>query len=121
MNEVSKVAPLARVEQRQDIRMLERRRDADLAQEPLGSESDAYRGIDNLDRHAPAVLEIVRGVHGRHPATAEHAIRAIAPGERRRSPTIERRRFGMRYGPVVGRHAWPGNESPTGFGGPLAR
>ena len=52
--------------------------DFDFAQEPLDAEDGAEFGLQDLERHAPVVLEIVREVHRRHSARAELALDRIA-------------------------------------------
>ncbi len=47
-----------RVDQGQDMGMLELRREADLAQEPLGAKNGGKLGAEQLERHRAVVLEI---------------------------------------------------------------
>ena len=61
----------ARIEQRQDVRMLQRRRRLDLDDEPLGAEHGGELRLENFDRDFAIVLEVVREVHRRHAAGAE--------------------------------------------------
>ena len=57
-----------RIDQRQDVRMLELCRDPDLAQEPLGADRGGELGLEHLDGDRPVVLEIVGQIDGGHPA-----------------------------------------------------
>ena len=50
---------LARVEQRQDVRMLQVRRDLDLGEEPLDPSDGAELGIEHLERDLAVVPEVV--------------------------------------------------------------
>ncbi len=62
---------LARVEERQDMRMLEVRRRLDLGQEPLGSDDGSQLRLQDLERDLPLVLDVVREIDRRHPALTE--------------------------------------------------
>ena len=73
---------LPRVEQREDVRMLQRRRRLDLGQEAIGANDGGELWAQHLHRDAAIVLEIVRQIHGRHAARAELALESIAIGER---------------------------------------
>ena len=68
----------ARVEQRQDVRMLQARRGADLAQEALTADRGAEIGVEHLDRDIAIVLEVVGEIHGRHAALPKFALEAVA-------------------------------------------
>ncbi len=72
---------LTGVEQRQDVRMLQIGRGANLAQEPLGAEDGGEFRLEDLERHAPVVAHVVREIDRRHPAGPELALDAIAVGE----------------------------------------
>ena len=78
---VEQAVGLAAVEQRQDVRMLQARRGADLGEEALAAERRAQVGVQHLDGDVAIVLEIVREVHGGHAALAELAVEAVAVGE----------------------------------------
>ena len=56
-------------------------RDRDLAEEPAGPDGPGDVGPEDLDRHPPVVLEVVRQVDGGPPAAAELALDGIAGGE----------------------------------------
>ena len=69
------------VEQRQQLGMLQLRRDLDLAQEPLGAERRAELRLEDLERNFAVVLQFVGEIDGRHPAFAEHALNAVPVGQ----------------------------------------
>ena len=73
----------ARVEQREDVRMLQVRRGLDLGQEPFGADHGGEFGAQHLDGHAAIVAQVLGEIHGRHPAGAEFALDAIAVGKGR--------------------------------------
>jgi hypothetical protein len=70
-------ARLARVEQRENVRVLEEGRRADLGQEPGTSDHCGDLGAENLDRDGTAVSEVVNQIHGGHAATRRQS--AVAP------------------------------------------
>src|SRR5207248_6335935 len=74
-------ARLARVVQRQDVRMGEPGGDFDLPQEALGAERRGDLGPQHLDSNGAAVLEIARQVHRGHPAPPQLALEGVALGE----------------------------------------
>ena len=78
---VQQAVRLAGVEQRQQVRVLQVRRDLDLAQESLGAEHRGELRLEHLDRDVAVVLEVVREVDRRHAARAELALDAVAVGE----------------------------------------
>ena len=57
-----------RVEQREDVRVLQRRGDADLLEEPLGADGGGELLAQHLDRDAAVVPQVAREVHGGHAA-----------------------------------------------------
>src|SRR3970040_1019661 len=63
---VEQAAGLSRVEQRQDVRMLELGGDLDLTQEPRAADRRAEILLQHLDRDLTVVLEVLGEVHGRH-------------------------------------------------------
>ena len=69
---------LARVEQRQDVRVLEVGGELDLGQEPLGADHGGELGPKHLERHPPVVADVLGQVDGRHAAGADLAVEAIA-------------------------------------------
>ena len=74
------------VEQRQDVRMLEVRRRADLGEEAIGADRRGELRPEHLERHQPVVAEVARQVDGRHAAGAELVLERVAVGERSREP-----------------------------------
>ena len=76
----------ARVQQGQDVRMLEIRGDLDLAVEPLGAERGGEVRTQDLDRDLPLVAQVLREVDSRHAATAEFAFNGVAVSEGGREP-----------------------------------
>jgi hypothetical protein len=71
----------ARVMERQDVRMLQVGRGADLGQEPLGAEDGGQLGAEDLERHLAVVPEVVGQVDRGHAALAERALDRVAVGE----------------------------------------
>ena len=74
---------LARVEQREQVGMLQVSRDANLTQEPVGAEHDTKLRIEDLERDVALVAEIARQIHGCHPTASNLALELVAAGERR--------------------------------------
>ena len=75
-----------RVDQGEDVRMLELRRDGDLAQEPVGADGGGEIGVQNLDRDRTVVPQVAREVHHRHPAVADLALHVVPARECRAKP-----------------------------------
>jgi hypothetical protein len=73
---------LARIEQRQHMRMAQLGRDLDLAQEALRPERGGQLGPQHLHRHPPPVFQVLGQVHGRHPTGAYLALKAVPVGQR---------------------------------------
>src|SRR5262249_51158646 len=71
----------AGVEERNDVRMRELRRDADLAHEALGAEHRGERRVEQLECDAPIVTDIARDEDGRHGASADLSLYDVASGE----------------------------------------
>ncbi len=80
-----------RVEQREDVRVLQRRRDTDLLEEPLRADGRRELLAQHLDRDAAVVLHVACEVHGGHAAAAELALDLVAAFERLRESLGERR------------------------------
>jgi hypothetical protein len=78
------------VVQRKHVRMLKPRDRLDLAKKTLGGERDAQFRIEHLDRDAPIVLHVVRGVDGRHSSTTNLALYDVALRERGLNRILER-------------------------------
>ena len=74
---VQKTAGDARVEQGEDVRVLEVRRKPDLALEPLGSNLAGQSRVYGLDRHPPPVFGVHRQVHGPHAALAQGVLEIV--------------------------------------------
>ena len=74
---------LAGIDERQDVRVGEPRRDADLAQEALRAERGRQGRVEDLDRDLAAVLAVLGEIHRRHPAAPDLAFDGVALGERR--------------------------------------
>ena len=78
---IKEPAGLARVVQRQDVGVLQLGREPDLPQEPLDPDRARHFWVDHLDRGRAVVFQVVREVHGRHPATSELALDHVMAGE----------------------------------------
>ena len=61
-------AVVARVEDGEDVRVLEPTADPDLAPKALGAEGRRELGVQHLERDRAVVPEVLREVHRRHPA-----------------------------------------------------
>ena len=72
--------------------MAQLRRELDLAKKPLGAERLPDFRLEHLDRDVAIVFDVVRQIHGRHAASAELALDAVAVGkcrhERRRRSLV---------------------------------
>ena len=69
---------LPRVVEGEDVRVLQRGRDADLAQEAVGGESGDQIRMEDLDRDVALVAEVAREVDDRRRAPAQLPLEAIA-------------------------------------------
>ena len=78
---VEQAVGITAVEQRQDVRVLQPRRRLDFGEEAIAAECSTEIGVQHLDGDVAVVLEIMREIHGGHPAGAELAVDAIAVGE----------------------------------------
>ena len=87
---------LARIEERQNMWVLQVRRRLDLGQEALGSDDRGELGLEDLQRDAAMVLEVFREKDRRHPTLAELSLDDVA--------TLEGR---VQAGDVNGAHGWP--------------
>ena len=83
---VEEVAGRARIEQRHDVRMIQPRRDLDLAQEALAADRRGNLRLQDLDRDLPPVLDVVGQVDGGHAAGADLGLDAVAIGRGCRRP-----------------------------------
>ena len=75
---------LARVDQPEDVRVLEIGGDLDLGQEALAAEDGGELGVEDLDRDLAAVLQVLGEIDRGHAALAQLAHEAIAVGQGRR-------------------------------------
>ena len=62
--------------------MLQARCDLYLSQKPLGAQVDGQVGVKHLDRDGALVLQVLRPVHGGHPAATDLPLKRVAVGER---------------------------------------
>ena len=69
---------LARIEQRQDVRMLEVGCRLDLGQESLGPDHRGQLGLEDLQRDLSLVFEVVGQVDRRHAALTELTLDGVA-------------------------------------------
>ena len=67
----------ARIEERQDVRMLQIRRRLDLGEKALGADHGGQLGAQDLHRDLAIVLEVVREIDGRHTARTEFTLDAV--------------------------------------------
>ena len=70
-------------QQRDDVRLLQRRREPDLAREPLGAQSLGQLRRQHLDDHVAPERVSSRDEHARHAAAAELALERVGRAERR--------------------------------------
>ena len=80
-DEVEQLAGRARIEQRDDVRVIEAGDDLDLAQEALATDRRRDLRLQDFDRDAPPVLDVVGEIHGGHAAGADLGVDAVAIGE----------------------------------------
>ena len=78
-----KTVDVARGEERHDMRMLQPRRELDLALETLGGHSGAKLRRQYLDDDAPAESLLLGQKHARHPAAAQLPLDHVSVGQRR--------------------------------------
>ncbi len=71
----------ARIEDAEDVGMLEPGRDLDLLSEPIGAEGGRQVGAQHLDRHLAVVLEVLGEIDRGHPARAEFPLDSVAVGQ----------------------------------------
>ena len=107
-----------RIDQGQDVGMLQVRGDPDFAQEALAAERRGEFGMQHLERDLPIVLEVVGEEDGGHAAPAELALDGVGAGE----PILEDRAEVGQAGPFGkgGRavlpklpERWGGGEHPA--------
>ena len=80
----------ARVEHGDDSRMLESRREPDLANEPVDADRAGQVGVEHLDRDGAIMTPIVREPDGRHAAAPELTLDHVPVGELRFQPLAHR-------------------------------
>ena len=78
---VEQPVDLARVQQRQDVRVLEPCGGANLGQEPLAAERRTEVGVQHLDRDVTLVTQVVGEVDRGHAALAEFTAHAVPVSE----------------------------------------
>src|SRR5205085_985086 len=71
------------IEQRQQVRVLQVRRDADLAEEPLSAEYGTQLWTQHLERDFAIVPDVGRQVHGGHAAGTKLTLDFVATDEGR--------------------------------------
>ena len=69
------------IEERQDVRVLQRSCELDLLEKALAAEDGGELGAEDLDGDFPAVLQVLGEVDGGHAAGAEFALDAVAVGQ----------------------------------------
>ena len=79
--EVGKPVRFARREHRDDMRVLELRRDEDLAMEALAVDSGGEIGRENLDDDVAREASVMRDEHARHSPTRKLALEPVALAE----------------------------------------
>src|SRR6185503_17063759 len=82
-------ACLARIKDTQDVWMLEPGGQANLAQEPVRTESGGELRMENLEGDGPVVPEIARQEDGGHAAAAELMLDRVAAGQGGRERRLE--------------------------------
>ena len=79
---VQQTVRLARIDEREDVRMIEPRRDLDLGEEALGPEHRAELRAQHLERDLAIELAVAREIDDGHAARAELALDDVAITER---------------------------------------
>ena len=78
---VEKAIGLARIDESENVRVLEAGRGLDLGEEAVAADDGAQLGMEDLDGDLAAVLQVFGEVDSGHAALAELALEAIAVGE----------------------------------------
>jgi hypothetical protein len=81
---------LARVVQRQDVRVLQPREQRDLTVEALVARGRPGHRVEQLERHRPVMLQVVREVHHGRAATRELALDRVPIGDVAGEALLER-------------------------------
>ena len=92
---VEQIAGDARVEQPEDVGMLQLRGESDLALEPLAAERRGELRHEHLDRDFAIVLDVVREIDGGHSATTKLADNIVLTLERSLQPGQDVRCCGL--------------------------
>ena len=83
----------ARIVKWEDVRVVQPRRDLDLAEKPFRAEDGGQLGTQHFHRHFAVMLDVLGEIHGRHSAGADFALYGVAAGECRRE-TVKGRGHG---------------------------
>ena len=75
-------ADVARAQHRDDVRLLQRGSEADLALEPLGAQPLGQLGREYLEHDAPPEARLLGHEDAAHPAAAELALQGVGRAER---------------------------------------
>ncbi len=78
---VEEAVGVAGVEQAEDVRMLQPRRDGDLPREALGAERSGQLGAQHLHRDVAVVLEVAGEIDRRHPALPQLPLDRVTVGD----------------------------------------
>jgi hypothetical protein len=110
------VGPRPRVQHGHHVRVLEPRRETDLAREPFGAQPLGQLGREHLHHDPAAERHVLRHEHAGHPAAPELALEGVRRTERRLKPVAEevghgaaRRAVGDAGAPTYG----PGRDRET--------
>ena len=79
---VQKSFDLARIEQRKDVRVIEPRRDLDLAEKPVGAERRGEFRMQNLERDDALVLGVLREIDRGHSAATKLTVNGVGRSEK---------------------------------------
>ncbi len=78
---IQQTGSLARIVERQDVRVCEAGRDFDLLEKPFRAECRGQLGLQDLDGDFAMMLEVLGEVDRGHPATPQLALEGVALGE----------------------------------------
>jgi len=90
---VEQAAGFARIDQTQDVRVLEIGGDFDLGEEALSAEHGGQLGVQHLDGDLAAVLQVFGEIHRGHAALSHLAVEAVAVGQGLREVHFRARAF----------------------------
>ena len=91
---------LARIEEGQDVGMLQVGRGLDLRQEALRAHDGGQLGLEDLERDLAVVLQIAGQIHEGHPALPQLSLEGVAAGQR-----FAETRGQIEHGDKMRRHA----------------